>query len=149
MKMFLVLFLIVFSVNVPDSFSADFYVFEATYKSQSEALSFAAEEGGWVLNTNFYSDLKPNLYAVVRGPFRTKSEASGKFSEWKLKDYLSPDSYYKNAGEINPSLKFITSKVSPQMLAMILGEMIIEPHEYDGSDSQGCSPFVPHIEIYA
>lgn len=77
----------------------DFYVITGTYKAQKEAQQVAALKGGWVLNTNFYSQLTPNLYAVVRGPFKTKSEAAKQLS-WFLDGDRYPGSYIKNAGKL-------------------------------------------------
>src|SRR5262245_60539893 len=53
----------------------DYFVVTGTFQSQAAAQVSAAESGGWALDTDLYSGLKPNLFAVVRGPFRSSSAA--------------------------------------------------------------------------
>ncbi len=52
--------------------AGDHYVITHTLNTQKEAQEKAALDGGWVLNTNLYSDLKKDLFAVVRGRSRHK-----------------------------------------------------------------------------
>jgi len=99
----------------------DFYIINGTYKTQIQAQEIAASNGGWVLNTNFYNQLQPNLYAVVRGPFKTKHEAAKQLSELtKAGRYAG--SYVKNAGAITIEIKMGNKKLSPQTLGARHGD---------------------------
>jgi len=63
--------------------AADFFVFTDTFKSQQDAQDRAALVGGWVLDTDTYSGLAPNLFAVVRGPYSTRQVADRRLKELK------------------------------------------------------------------
>src|SRR5580698_4261056 len=82
----------------------DFYVITGTFKTQSEAQQVAATKGGWVLNTNFYNQLTPGVFAVVRGPYRSKGEADTQLSELE-RFAIFAGSYVRNAGNINIEIK--------------------------------------------
>jgi len=132
-----------FQLSVP-ILADDFYVVTGTYKIQPEAQQ-AAVKGGWVLNTNFYNQLTPNLFAVVRGPFRTKDEAD-KNLKWLVKGGKYPESYVKNAGAINIEVKIGNRALTPQMLAALLGEIRINVKESAGA-SNPCEPQEPYKEL--
>ena len=123
-------------------FADDFYIIIGTYKLQKEAQQAAATKGGWVLNTNFYDRLTPNLFAVVRGPFTTKKLADHHLAIL-MKSGKYRGSYVKNAEMINIQVKIGNKALSPQMLAAILGELRIEVTEHKGS-SNPCEPQEPY-----
>lgn len=123
----------------------DFYVITGTHKTQKEAQQVAALKGGWVLNTNFYSQLTSNLYAVVRGPFKTKSEADKRL-KWLMDGGRYPGSYVKSAGNINIEIKVGNKALSPQMLAALLGELRIDVSEHKGG-AHPCEPQEPYKRI--
>lgn len=124
------------------AFADDFYIIIGTYKVQKEAQQAAATKDGWVLNTNFYDQLTPNLFAVVRGPFTAK-----KLAEQNLAMLMESDkyrgSYVKNAGTINIQVKIGNKAISPQMLAAIFGELRIDITEHKGG-SNPCEPQEPY-----
>jgi hypothetical protein len=120
----------------------DFYVITGTHKIQKEAQQVAALKGGWVLNTNFYNQLTPSLFAVVRGPFKAKIEADKQLA-WLMEGGMYPGSYVKNAGSINIEVKIGNKALSPQMLAALLGELRIEVSENKGG-SNPCEPQEPY-----
>ena len=123
----------------------DYYVITGTYKTQIEAQNIAAMKGGWVLNTNFYNQLSPNLFAVVRGPFMTKKEAGKRLT--RLMDVGGyPGSYVKNAGTINIQVNIGNTALSPQMIAALLGEIRIDVSESKGG-SNPCEPQEPYKQI--
>lgn len=120
----------------------DFYVITGTYKTQKEAQQVAATKGGWVLNTNFYNQLTPNLFAVVRGPFTSK-KAADQHLAWLTDRGMYKGSYVKNAETINIQVKIGNKALSPQMLAAILGELRIDVTEHKGG-SNPCEPQEPY-----
>ena len=123
----------------------DFYVITGTYKAQKEAQDISAMKGGWVLNTNFYNQLTPNLFAVVRGPFRTKKETDERLA--RLVDVGGyPGSYVKNAGSITIQVNLGNKALSPQMIAALLGELRIDVLESKGG-SHPCEPQEPYKQI--
>lgn len=123
----------------------DFYVITGTHKTQKEAQEIAAIKGGWVLNTNFYNQLTPNLYAVARGPFRTKGEADKHLASL-MKGGRYPGSYVKNAGTINIEVKTGNKALSPQMVAALLGEIRIDIQDENGG-SHPCEPQEPYKQL--
>lgn len=80
--------------------AAEFFVVTDTFKSQREAQDRAASVGGWVLDTDAYSGLPPNLFAVVRGPYAKRESADHQLRELKsdksIKTYRA--AYVKDAG---------------------------------------------------
>lgn len=127
------------------AFADDFYVITGTYRTQKEAQQIAANKGGWVLNTNFYSQLAPDLYVVARGPFRTKAEAD-KVLAVLMKGGRYPGSYVKNAGTITIEVKIGNKAISPQMIAALLGEIRIEVREDKGGEHP-CEPQEPYKDL--
>jgi hypothetical protein len=123
----------------------DFYVITATYKTQLEAQNDAAAYGGWVLNTNFYNKLTPGLYAVVRGPFKSGSDAQGELSSLQHFSHWM-HGYVKDAGDINIEIKIGNKKLSPQMLAALLGELRIDISDNEGATNP-CEPQEPYLSL--
>jgi hypothetical protein len=123
--------------------ASDFYIISSTHKTQAEAQAKAAEGGGWVLITNFYKRLNPDLFAVVRGPFRSQKEAEKVLSGFRSNRFLS-DAYVRDAGDIRINAKVGNVDVTPQILAAILGEIRIasksvlksDPNSYDPGEPQ-------------
>lgn len=150
MKNFIfVLLLAIFILAFPQfSRAGDFYVVTATEKSQKPAQEKAAVFGGWVLNTNFYPKMTPNLFSVVRGPYKTKEAAEKFLKVLDPKDKTSPyyGSYVKDAGKINIQLKLGNKNLSPQMIAAILGEIRIDVDEEKGGDNP-CEEGEPYKNI--
>jgi len=125
--------------------AGDFYVISATYKTQQEAQVDAAANGSWVLNTNFYSKLTPDLYAVVRGPFKSASEAKAELASLqRLQEWAH--GYTKDAGDINIEIKIGNKKLSPQLLAALLGELRIDVSDNEGASSP-CEPQEPYLSV--
>jgi hypothetical protein len=140
-KILVVLLLIFPTIAAAD----DFYVITGTYKTQKEAQQIAANKGGWVLYTNFYSQLTPNLFAVVRGPFKTNKDADKELAFLK-EGGRYPGSYVKNAGAINIGVKIGNKALSPQMLAALLGEIRIDVMEQKGGGDP-CEPEEPYKQL--
>src|SRR4051794_7962160 len=79
--------------------AADFFVVTDTLKSQRDAQARAALVGGWVLDTDAYTALAPDLFAVVRGPYSTKQVADQRLKELKaIETYRT--AYVKEAGTL-------------------------------------------------
>lgn len=125
--------------------AGDIYVITGTYKAQAEAQEVAALRGGWVLNTNFYDRLTPNLFAVVRGPFATAVEAE-KHQASLMRGGRYPGSYVKDAGAINIQIKIGDRDLSPQMLAALFGEISMEVVNEKGA-SNPCEPQEPYSYV--
>ena len=103
--------------------AADFFVVTDTFKSQQDAQDRAALVGGWVLDTDAYSGLAPNLFAVVRGPYSNRRVADQEIKAIKaIKAYKA--AYVKEAGTVRiaPAL---ANSVSPNVLAALLGELSV------------------------
>jgi hypothetical protein len=144
MRIFGVIFILLIALPV-FAHADDYYVITGTHKTQEEAQQIAAMKGGWVLNTNFYNQLTPGLYAVVRGPFKTKIDADKQLA-WLIKGGRYPGSYVRNAGSINIEIKIGNKALSPQMLAALLGELRIDVSEHKGG-SNPCEPQEPYKQI--
>lgn len=131
---------------LPTSASADdFFVITAAFHTQKEAQESAAVNGGWVLNTNFYTKLTPGVYAVVRGPFKTKSDADTQLAS--LQSYSNfKSSYVRDAGNLNIEIKIGNKAINPQVLAALLGELRIDVTENAGG-SNPCEPQGPYSSI--
>ena len=79
--------------------AADFFVIADTFKSQQDAQTRAATVGGWVLDTDAYSGLGSNLFAVVRGPYANRQAAEQSLKELKsAKGYKA--AYVKDGGAL-------------------------------------------------
>ena len=125
--------------------ASDFYVITSSHKNQAEAQKTAVTQGGWILNTDFYNKLTPHLFAVVRGPFKTKLEA-----EDVLKTLHSnadfKDSYVSDAGTIQIDLKIKNKNISPHIIAALLGELVIDITEEQGGENP-CLPQEPYKNL--
>lgn len=125
--------------------AGDYYVITHTLNNQKEAQETAALRGGWVLNTNLYSDLKKDLFAVVRGPYSTYDSAKSQLDDISEGgDYAG--SYVKDAGNLLITKEMIGKAVDPVIIAMLLGEVRIDIKHEDGSDHP-CEPSKPYDNI--
>jgi hypothetical protein len=123
-------------------YCGDYFIFTHTFNEQQQAQKTAVINGGWVLNTSFYSKLTPNLFAVVKGPFKTKINAQKNFHK------ENKDAYIKNAGEIELNKGLLAAKISPQILVALLSEMNVSITEVkQKSEYHPCEPQEPYFDI--
>jgi hypothetical protein len=122
---------------------SDFYVISSTHKKQNEAQREAAANGGWVLITDFYSKLGADLFAVVRGPFRSQKSAEAELTTLKSMTKFK-SSYVKEAGVINVAAGL--KKFSPIVLATLLGEIRIGSKDREGAQD-ACEPQQPYSNV--
>src|SRR5581483_1464904 len=108
-----------------------------TFKSQREAQDRAASVGGWVLDTDAYSNLPPNLFAVVRGPYAKRESADQQLKELKSsKTYRA--AYVKDAGALHVAAGLARS-VPPKVLTALLGELSVDVTDRAGG-TDPCEP---------
>src|SRR4051794_12059934 len=109
---------------VGSAHAADFFVVTDTFTSQQDAQSRAASVGGWVLDTDAYSGLAPNLFAVVRGPYANRQVADQRLKDLKaIKTYKA--AYVKDAGALRVA-PILARSVPPKVLTALLGELSVE-----------------------
>ena len=132
-----------FILRLPVDAEADWFVFTSADTDQVSAQGKAADKGGWVLDTDFYPDLTPGLYAVVRGPFATKSLA-----ESQLKELLPwrKDAYIKDAGDPIALPPIGSPTLDSRLLAALLGELSVEVTRHKGA-RHGCEPQQPYRAV--
>jgi len=125
---------------VSSAHAADFFVVTDTFKSQRDAQTRAADVGGWVLDTDAYSGLTPNLFAVVRGPYANREVAEQRLKELKvIKTYKA--AYVKDAGALRIA-PFLARSVPSKVLTALLGELSVEVTDRPGA-SNPCEPQEP------
>ncbi len=126
-------------------YAGDIYVITATFPSQGAAQTEAALRGGWVLDTDFYPNLTPNTFAVVRGPFPDEKLAGN-----ELKSLRSgggyPGVYLKDAGKPRLGGNLGSASLRPQLLAALLGELSVEVTDRPGGENP-CEPQEPYQEV--
>jgi hypothetical protein len=115
----------------------NFFVITATFDSQRQAQNAAAETGGWVLDTDIYSALTPDLFAVVRGPFSTDAAAKAELQ------FLSSSRGYQGA--------YVKAAGAPRfpmnpLQAALFGEVSIELEDRPGGTNP-CEPQEPYQSI--
>jgi hypothetical protein len=124
--------------------AADFFVVTDTLKSQQDAQARAALVGGWVLDTDAYTALAPDLFAVVRGPYSTKQVADQRLKELKaIKTYRT--AYVKDAGTLRVAPAFAKA-VPPKILAALLGELSVVVTDRPGG-ANPCEPQEPYQDV--
>jgi len=125
--------------------AGDFYVITATFPSQGAAQTEAALHGGWVLDTDFYANLTPNTFSVVRGPFSGEVDARK-----ELKFLLSGSgyrgAYVKDAGKPRLGGNLGSTALRPQLLAALLGELSVEVTDRPGGENP-CEPQEPYQDV--
>ena len=121
---------------------ADYFIITATEQSKELAQRTAAQKGGWVLDTNLYSALTPNRYAVVRGPFVKAADAREALTVLH-KGY--PGAYMKDAGSIRITTLFGRNS-PPVIAAALLGELSVTLIEKGGGGNP-CEPQEPYVDI--
>jgi hypothetical protein len=115
-----------------------FFVIAATFRSKASAQAEARERGGWVLRTDLYRSLTPGLFAVVHGPYESRSDAEASLEAVRR---LQPEAYVRTAGaSILPA-----ALGDPALLAALLGEVTTEAAE--GSPGAPCAPDEPYTSI--
>lgn len=138
MRILIVIFLL-FSF---EAFAESYFVVSGSYEQQDEAQREAVLNGGWVLNTNFYSKLKPNFFAVVRGPFKSKRVASKVLLELQKTNRFK-NSYIKDAGTVALIEGIDKSGIPLEIVLAILGEIRIDYQKVD----RGRNPCEPSGEF--
>ncbi len=138
LKILFVIFLATQISSPQKLLASDFFIISDSYKKQAEAQSKAADTGGWVLISNLYKSLTPNLFAVVRGPFHSKKEAETELANLKINQHFKK-SYVKDAGEMSIDLAALKLELSPVALAALLGEVRVLVKNEPASESP-CSP---------
>ncbi len=124
--------------------ASDFFVITDTFKSQQDAQSRAASIHGWVLDTDAYSGLGPGLFAVVRGPYASRSVAEQHLKELKqIKTYKA--AYVRDAGMLRLPTT-VAKSVPPKVLAALLGELSIAITDKPGG-SNPCEPQEPYQDV--
>jgi hypothetical protein len=122
----------------------DFFVITDTFKSQQDSQGRAAAVGGWALDTDAYSGLEPERFAVVRGPYATAEAATKRLEQLKkTKTYSS--AYVKDAGTLRLAAN-LTGSGSPKVLAALLGELSITLKDMPGGGDP-CEPDEPYQEV--
>jgi hypothetical protein len=122
----------------------DFFVITDTFKSQQDAQDRAAAVGGWALDTDAYSGLEPERFAVVRGPYASAQVATKSLEQLKkIKTYRS--AYVKDAGTLRLPAN-LTESVSPKVLAALLGELSITVKDMPGGGNP-CEPDEPYQAV--
>jgi hypothetical protein len=122
----------------------NFFVITATSDSQARAQKWAAENGGWVLDTDAYSALTPNQFAVVRGPFKTAKLAESRLATLKS-GAAYKGAYVKHAGA--PRLPTNLGNAVPAVaLAVLLGEISVAIEDHTGG-SNPCEPQEPYQSV--
>jgi hypothetical protein len=143
MKLALLAPLVVISVAAPAR-ASDFFVVTETFKSQQEAQVRAAFGDGWVLDTNAYSGLAPNMFAVVSGPYASRKVAEQRLKE--LKDEgTSKGAYVKDAGTLRV-VPALAKAVPPKVLTALLGELSVVVTDKPGEENP-CEPQEPYQEV--
>jgi len=143
MKVVLLASLVALSA-VRSAHAADFFVVTDTFKSQRDAQTRAADVGGWVLDTDAYSGLTPNLFAVVRGPYANREVAEQRLNELKaIKTYKA--AYVKDAGALRVA-PVLARSVPPKILTALLGELSVEVTDRPGGTNP-CEPQEPYQSV--
>jgi hypothetical protein len=124
--------------------AADFFVITDTFKSQQDAQTRAAGGGGWVLDTDAYSGLGSNLFAVVRGPYASRQSAEQHLKELKSAKGFKA-AYVKDGGALRLPSNLVKS-VPPKLLAALLGELSIAITDMPGG-SNPCEPQEPYQDV--
>ena len=108
-----------------------------TTRAEAEARTSA---GTWVLDTNLYPRLSPNLYAVVRGPYPDLPMAEGVL-DFARRSH--PDAYIRNAGPPD-----IGQDEPRALVAAVLGTVEVDVTREPGG-RHGCEPQEPYAVIAA
>jgi hypothetical protein len=120
---------------------ADTFVIVSTHTSKVEAQRKAAPGRMWVLDTNWYSRLAPNLFAVVVGPF---DSAVAKRELAEIKQAGVKDAVIKDAGHLR------IPKASREMpiaaIVALLGYFDFEVNEGPGGEAP-CVPEEPYLRV--
>ncbi len=125
--------------------AGDFYVVTAAFPSQGAAQTEAALRGGWVLDTDFYSNLTPNTFSVVRGPF-TDETLARKELRFLLSGGDYSGAYVKDAGKPRLGGNLGSSSLRPQLLAALLGELSVDVKDHPGGGNP-CEPPEAYQEV--
>ncbi len=124
--------------------AGDSFVITATFDSQTQAQAWAAVNGGWVLDTDLYPALKPNHFAVVRGPFALSKAAATELAA--LGHGSSYEHAYVKDGGNSRLPTSLTNGVPPALVAALLGEISIEIEEHAGG-ANPCEPQEPYQSV--
>jgi hypothetical protein len=125
------------------AFANDFFVITDTFKSQRDAQIRAAAVGGWALDTDIYSGLERDRFAVVRGPFATAQAATKELADLKKsKKYKS--AYVRDGGVLR--LVGDALGMPSKVLAALLGELSVDIKDMPGG-ANPCEPGEPYQDI--
>jgi hypothetical protein len=125
--------------------AGDHFIILGTERSQEAAQQVAAMSEAWVLDTDLYPKLPPNLFAVVRGPYVTSAEAraelaflqtGGEYEEAQVKD--------AGACRLPPNLG--GAKLPAAVFTALMGELSVEVTDKPGSTNP-CEPQEPYQRV--
>lgn len=119
--------------------AGDHFVYLGSFNAKPAAQAQARRLGGWVLRSDLYQDLTPGFFAVVRGPFRTRTEAD---SVLALIQPAQPDAYVRHAGR--PVMPATLGE--PALLAAVLGDLtVVVTDSIDIATT--CAPSEPYMTV--
>jgi hypothetical protein len=127
------------------AYAGDFLVVTDTFQSQHEAQTRAASIGGWALDTDAYTGLRPGLFAVVRGPYASRATAEQRLKRLNTGGRYK-GAYVKDAGDLRLPLA-VSKNVPLKALAALLGELSISVKDIAGKEDSPCEPQEPYQEI--
>jgi len=125
--------------------AGDHYILLGLEETQAAAQSQAATSGAWVLDTDLYTKLPPNRFAVVQGPFASATIAKGEL-RFLQSGGLLPEATVKDAGETRLPLRLGNGKVPPAVFTALLGELTVDVEDRPGSASP-CEPQEPYQRV--
>ena len=125
--------------------AGDFYVITGTFVDQKPAQEYAAGTGGWVLDTDVYSNSAPGRFAVVRGPFTNTKAAQAEMVSLRQSGSFK-EIYVRDVGKLRLPLNLGSPDATPAILAALLGELAVEVTDHPGSMNP-CEPQEPYQAI--
>ena len=125
--------------------AGDHYILLGLEETQAAAQSQAATSGAWVLDTDLYTKLPPNRFAVVQGPFASATIAKEEL-RFLQSGGLLPGATVKDAGETRLPLRLGNGKVPPAVFTALLGELTVDVEDRPGSASP-CEPQEPYQRV--
>jgi hypothetical protein len=121
-----------------DSAPATLFVVTASERTREAAAAKVKDSGGWLLDTNLAPGLTPDLFAVVRGPFKTMDQANAVLAALKMETGFS-GAFVKDGGKLR----------IPVQYAALLGQFTVATIDRLGSENNPCAPQEPFTELEA